>query len=494
MIKAGFFSRIFILILISISINTRAQLADGSVCPDISIADLSGNTINIYDELNQGRSVIINVFAAWSPLSWDYHTQGVLQSVYETYGPAGTNTMSVIMIEGEPENQVEQISGIGSTGVLFSAGDWTSGITFPICDDANAAALLETNYYPTIYLICPDRRVIEIGAIGVEEIISIVDQQSCTPSLINNDGLLVAINKIGGSCDSPDYLFEAIIQNRGIETLTSATITAENLLSYDWTGSLETYAFDTVTIGTLNLPLGDTLSFVLSSVADEVTSNDSIEKFVGTIAASTHIRVQVRTDNWPEETSWEIRDENDIVVGSSESYATMNNQAITDDVYLQNTGCFTFTLFDSGNDGLNGSEWGGSDGYCKVYGVNSNNELIRFIYNYDGSYNLGEESSEFMVNEVVGIQEITNVGQINVYPNPTSDILNVGYSLQNAEKLKFELYNSLGSLVHSIQQGVQLAGNYVKEIDTNTLSAGVYLLQISNLSGVISTVRVSVAD
>ena len=453
-----------------------------------------GNSINLYDELDAGRSVIIHVFAAWSPLSWDYHNQGVLQAVYETYGPSGTNTMSVLMIEGETANQTQQILGIGTTGLLFSAGDWTAGITYPVIDDSNAANILEVSYYPTVYLICPDRRVLEIGSIGVDEIVAIMDQESCTPALINHDANLVAINKITGNCATPDYVIQAIIQNRGIQPLTSATITADDLLNYDWTGNLATYAFDTITIGNLNLPLGDTLDFVLESADDEISSNDSIEKFVGTIAASTHIRIQVRTDNWPAETSWVIRDENDIVVAESESYSTMNNQAITDDVYVQSTGCFTFTLMDSGNDGLNGSQWGGSDGYCKVYGVDSNNELIRYIYNYDGSYDLSEETSEFLVNEVVGIQEITNVSQLEVFPNPTSDVLNVRYSLQNAEKLKFELYNSVGSLIQLEEQGVQPTGNYVKQIDTNPLAAGVYLLQISNISGVISTVRVGVID
>jgi len=490
--RLGFFTGILLLLLLAISTKATAQIASSSISPDFTTMDLIGNSINLYNELDQGRTVIVNVFAAWSPIAWDYHEQGALQALHQMYGPLGNNTISVLMIEGEVANQNEQISGTGTTGLLFSTGDWTAGTDFPICDDSNAASILQVSYYPTIYMICPDRRIIEIGAIGQEEIISILEQQSCSPSLISNDAELVSVNKISGNCVSPDYVFEAIIQNKGFETLTAATIFADDLLEYNWTGSLEKYAFDTITIGTLNLPVGDTLAFVLTSTNDQISANDTIEKFVGTVAASTHIRVQVRTDNWPAETSWTIKDENGNIVAQSGSFATMNNQAITEDVFVQSTGCFSFTLFDSGNDGLNGTQWGGIDGYCKVYGVNSEDQLIRYIYNYDGNYNLIEETSDFLVNEIVGIQETINMGRLSVYPNPSSDLLNVTYSLQNAGNLKFELYNSVGSRVFSSQTGVQPAGNYVQPIETNQLSSGFYLLKISNGSGIVPTLRISV--
>lgn len=493
MIKSRFIQSLFLLIPVMVHFNSGAQITSGSVCPDFTTTDLTNEEFNLYNELDEGKTVIIHVFAAWSPISWDYHLLGSLQNLYNTGGPGGDNSVSVLMVEGEPDNQPEQITGTGTSGVLYSAGDWTSGTGFPICDDAALANQLQVSYFPTVYMICPDRRIFEIGAISEDEIMAFIEQQGCSPVTVNRDLALIAINRVDGDCENPEYAFEAIIQNKGLETITSTTISAIDWFDYNWEGVLETYGFDTVSIGSINFPIGDTVLFLLSTPDDTGLSNDSIEKYVGTVAASTHIRIQIRTDNWPSETSWVIRDQVGNAVAESESYATMTNQTITRDVYLQSTGCFNFTLFDSGNDGLNGSEWGATDGFCRVYGVDANGLPLRFIYDYNGNYNLTEETSDFLVNEVVGIQERQNVGNLRVYPNPTSEFLNIDYSLINAESLQFNLFNSLGTLVYSDFKGVQPAGKYVGQIDVNKWSAGFYLLQISNADGIIATLRVNIS-
>ena len=52
-----------LLFLCSISIN--AQLPDGSIGADFTVTDINNNSHNLYDILDQGKSVILDLSATW---------------------------------------------------------------------------------------------------------------------------------------------------------------------------------------------------------------------------------------------------------------------------------------------------------------------------------------------------------------------------------------------------------------------------------------------
>jgi PKD repeat protein len=72
-----------------------------------------------------------------------------------------------------------------------------------------------------------------------------------------------------------------------------------------------------------------------------------------------------------------------------------------------------------------------------------------------------------------------------VYPNPISDNSTVSYFLPEASPVSFELYNSIGEKVYSVEKGIQVSGRYEFNIDLKeqALKNGVYILQLKTDSG-----------
>ncbi|UCC78257.1 MAG: hypothetical protein JSW64_08180 [Candidatus Zixiibacteriota bacterium] len=62
--------------------------------------------------------------------------------------------------------------------------------------------------------------------------------------------------------------------------------------------------------------------------------------------------IRVMTDDWPDETTWELRDELDSVIISGGPYTGAPNTLFTIPACVDSTGCYSFTIYDSYGDGL----------------------------------------------------------------------------------------------------------------------------------------------
>ena len=80
---------------------------------------------------------------------------------------------------------------------------------------------------------------------------------------------------------------------------------------------------------------------------------------------------------------------------------------------------------------------------------------------------------------LVGIKENKKADiQLNIFPNPTSDVCNLTYTLQNDEFVKASVYNTLGELVYIETKNVT-AGNVTHELNVSELHSGNYSVQLS---------------
>lgn len=75
-----------------------------------------------------------------------------------------------------------------------------------------------------------------------------------------------------------------------------------------------------------------------------------------------------------------------------------------------------------------------------------------------------------------GIYENDVFNSFNVYPNPFSNSANVEFSLSQAGKISFDIYNVLGEKVSSIEEATYGAGAHSININAENLKQGVYYL------------------
>lgn len=154
--------------------NGMAQLSDGSVAPNWTLTDIDGNTHTLYDYLDAGKTVYIDFFATWCGPCWSYHNSGAMEDLYYEYGPDGTDEVMVFAIEGDANTPLSALYGTGNT-----QGDWVTGTPYPIIEGESIIGDYQIAYWPTIYAICPNRIITELGAVSTSALYAHVDE--CPP-------------------------------------------------------------------------------------------------------------------------------------------------------------------------------------------------------------------------------------------------------------------------------------------------------------------------
>jgi hypothetical protein len=249
------------------SVGAFAQLQAGSVAPDFTLKDLNGTTYNLYTLLNQGKTVFIDVSAAWCAPCWAYHNSGALENLYKQHGPAGapnvnattTDDVMVLFVEGESTNTKAQLTGTstGTTHANYTQGNWVTGTPYPILD-TNAAATTAFNtayqigYFPTIYMVCRDHLIREVGQLTTSALYAAA--QSTCPTYAPSatvDAKAVTYSSTGYFICSanPTVKFQNYSTTNTITAATIKVYSGSTVVStYNWTGSAAPYEVKSVTL------------------------------------------------------------------------------------------------------------------------------------------------------------------------------------------------------------------------------------------------------
>jgi len=364
------FTLAFVLLMILGAGSLRAQLAPGSIVPNFTGTDISGDTWTLYDLLDQGKTVIIEITSVQDDASWNYHMTQTLQNLYAAYGPAGTDEMVVFLIEGDPETNTDCLfDASGCTG--STTGDWVTGTTYPIIDDASIADVLEGSNFPTVYHICSNRIVNEIGLNpSVSEIYGF--NNSCDQVIGNNNAALLDYNGFEGVfCQEATFSPAALFQNMGAAEITVATfalsIDGVPFSTKTWAGSLNTYQIETVIFDGITVSASANIEISVAFVnglTDDNPDNNIVTAQVELApdVNTTLLSLEYTTDRYPDESYWELLDGNDNVlysggnsgifigVDAPETYA--GETTYTLQLALPADGCYRFLAYDSYGDGM----------------------------------------------------------------------------------------------------------------------------------------------
>jgi hypothetical protein len=238
---------LILMTMVAMSSTVFAQLTDGSYGKDISMnklksdgTEISDTVCTIYEHTNAGRAVIMDFSTTWCSYCWQYHNTGALENAYNLYGPNGTNELMVYYIESD-EGTIAELNGVAP-----SFWNWVTGTPYPILPTiAPNNTLAVTDYavdaFPTIYLICPDRSVTEIGQQTTTNLIA--SARAC-PVLTNNalDAKIVNVSAPTATIYCSSMTPKLTIQNYGTTVITSAIvkllIDGLEVASYNWIGNI----------------------------------------------------------------------------------------------------------------------------------------------------------------------------------------------------------------------------------------------------------------
>ena len=259
---------------------------------------------------------------------------------------------------------------------------------------------------------------------------------------------------------------QVLLTNYGSNALTSAElevlVNGEALKTVNWTGNMATFGSETVDLGEVVFPVEEenTLEVRIKSVnnGQDEAPDDDIAAFTikeAYQAVGKIIKVNIRTDNNPQETTWKVTKlSTGEVIQEGGPYAEPNTMYI-DTIVIAEDGCYDFTIYDSGGDGLTGSA---------VYGLRAGNSTM-----FSGSRFGYSESTEFSYEVTADVEENLN-RSANIYPNPTEGLLNIYCQ----EKQAVTIYNLVGQRVFEGQCEGRL------QVDMKAYGSGIFVIQIGN--------------
>lgn len=282
-----------------------------------------------------------------------------------------------------------------------------------------------------------------------------------------NDANIRSIEPIDPTC-SENIAPLINIKNEGQNDLTSLTISYEingDSHTYNWTGNIPALHNEDIQLPetAYTIQATNTLSVSIPN-DDDNSNNEQTTTFNKAPEATGTIHLVITTDRWGYEFRWDLKDPNGNVVDSGRAYGNSTTTTVRVDM---DADCYTLTTYDTAG-----------DGGCRVIATDTDGtEVFRAVGNW-GDKKVGQFSS----NGILGINQSILEG-INIYPNPTQDILNIS----NAESADIQVFDLLGRTI--LSKG-KISLN--EQLNVSSLNAGTYFIQITK-EGATTTKKFIVA-
>ena len=426
----------------------------------------SGNSGNIT------QSIINQLSAIESPLqlrlAWEVDEQNVI--TVHVLGQASTAVEGNLKLYvGIIEKEIHFNSAPGSNGER----DFYDVMKklLPSSQGMNIGQLAEDGYFAysfswqlaNFYDLSQVDAIAWVQNYNTKEVIQSCGSSQNIEPFYANEAMLSDISNVKGTNCSGEAEPQVILSNNGSNTLTSAEmeifVNGESIKTVEWTGNLPTFGMTTVDLGKINFSLEteNTLEVKILSVNgsdDEVTTNDIASKDFKAARENVakELKLSIRTDANPQETTWKVTNllTGEVVLegGPYEQANTM----YTDILEITGDGCYDFTIYDAGGNGLDGG----------VYGLKAGGTTL-FSGNSFGASESNEFSYEVSADVEEGLSQTTQI-----YPNPTDGMLNI---VSEGEQT-VTLYNMAGQRVF---EGLS---NGWLQIDMKRFGAGIYAVQV----------------
>jgi subtilisin family serine protease/PKD repeat protein len=432
-----------------------ASIGFGISIMPVKIGDCSGSLTGGYDGIvyaaNNGAN-IINM--SWGGPGFSNYGQNVINNAWNAgailvaaagndnttnmFYPAGYNNVVTVASTNETDNK----SGFSNYGNWIDVA--APGSNIISTDDGNyyvslggtsmasplvsgllglmksyAPSASNTDLINCLYSSADDISAQNSGYIGQlgSGRINAFEALNCLSSFnVQYDASIRSINSPVGTICSNTIVPEIEIRNNGSTTITSATITYDwggPIRTFNWTGSLSTGQVETVTLPTETLA-GGTYVFSATITApngqtDQNPGNNNLTTNFVINTSGEEVTLNLNTDCWGSETTWEITDDNNNVVASGGPYADVAGGAsFTYNLCLSNA-CFTFSITDDYGDGMSGAQYQS----CATNGdyemINSNGDVLFDMTAANGDFGGSSDHPFCLVSSIQDDAAITGI-------------------------------------------------------------------------------------
>ncbi|XOV66467.1 MAG: T9SS type A sorting domain-containing protein [Fluviicola sp.] len=85
----------------------------------------------------------------------------------------------------------------------------------------------------------------------------------------------------------------------------------------------------------------------------------------------------------------------------------------------------------------------------------------------------------------VGLEELSNVSALNVFPNPATDEVKVSFDVTTTSDVKVEVLDITGKTIETVVDAANVTGMQNNSVNTTDYAAGVYMINITTNEGTI---------
>jgi hypothetical protein len=265
------------------------------------------------------------------------------------------------------------------------------------------------------------------------------------------------------------------LTNFGLNDITSALITWQidsgALENITFSGALAQNQTEVFMLDPIDLPEGSyTFNAELvevNGVNDQNDQNNVIQSpfdvGLGELYSAERITLELLTDDWAQETTWEFRSSDGTVLYDGGPYQenTDDNTTFIEVFDVDLSSCYEFEIFDTAGDGICCGFGNGA------YSLTSDRGDVIF----DGGEFGSSEITEIGIDSVLSIDD-ASLSTISLYPNPTSNELTL--NLGNVDSSLYSVFNTSGQL---LQEGTATNS---KILNVANYTTGIYFIVVKN--------------